>query len=113
MPPFTSHLVELKNLDLDGVLDPEALVWYATQVRAFQSEFTLRSLTVPEWLDNRARELTREIQRRNSDALQARLKELEAREAALMTTQEKRDAVRAEKEAILAAMGAGTAAPPK
>lgn len=106
MPPF-NYVTELKKLDLDGVLDPDQLVGYAAFARLWQGEYTQRNLPIPEWLDDKARELSREIARRNSDQLQARLKAIEAQQAALMTPAEKREALVKEKEAILAAMGAG------
>lgn len=98
-------LQELKKLDLDRLALDEALV-YAAFAKSLHAEYDARNIPAPEWLDDRIRQLNREITSRGRDALEMRLKEIRAQRSQLMTPTEKREALAAE-EAALAAQLAG------
>lgn len=96
-------LNDLRRVNLDGQNLDElmALDFFALGLRA---RFEARQAPVPEWLDARIRELSREITRRTADHLEKSLKDIEAQEAALMTQEQKRAKVAAEKARLLAQM---------
>lgn len=103
-------LNELKRIDLDGA-DLEQLVSMAAFARNLQAEYNHRNVPIPPWLDNKSRDLTREITRRSQDELQRQYSELLAQEASLMTPAEKRDLVAKKKAALEAQLGLTAAAP--
>jgi hypothetical protein len=92
-------LADLKRLDLDrnGV---EELVAFAAFAKMLHAEFQARNLPAPEWLDDKIRQLNREITSRGRDALEMRLKEIRAQRTQLMTPSEKREALAAEEAAL-------------
>jgi ATP-dependent Lon protease len=81
------------NLQQPGL---EELVFMAAMARAFHAEFDANSVDVPEWLDERTREIKREIRTRQADAIDKRKRELKSRLDALKTPTEKRAELQAE-----------------
>ena len=66
-------LQRLKTLDVDR-LDMEELVELSAVARILKTEFAEQDLDVPEWLGDKAKSLGREINARNQDAIERRLK---------------------------------------
>lgn len=99
-------LQELKRLDLDRLALDEMLAYMAF-AKGLHVEYGTRNIPAPEWLDDRIRQLNREIAARGRDALELRLKEIRAQKTQLMTPTEKREALAME-EAELTAKLAGT-----
>lgn len=75
-------LDRLKTLNIDAMSLEEAIELSAF-ARSLQSEFAQQQVTVPEWLDSRMKELSREIKTRNADALEKRLRELKGKREGL------------------------------
>lgn len=95
-------LEKLKGLDLQTPTLDE-LIYLSSQAKALRAEFDANNAEVPEWLDNRIRELKREIQSRLQDSVALRIKTLKAQRDALKTPQEKREAIEAELQKLEAA----------
>ena len=98
-------LEKLKNLDVDRP-DLEELIYLSAQARALRAEFEAESVEVPEWLDNSARALKREVRTRLANSVDKRVREIKSRLDALKTPSEKK----AELEAELATLTAGASA---
>lgn len=64
--------------------------------RSLKAEYEAQAIETPEWLDNRLRELRREIKVRTQDVLDKRLREAKARLETLKTPTERREALEAE-----------------
>lgn len=90
-----SLLSGLKDLDKDR-LDLEELVTFSNLARTLRIEYEALGVEVPEWLDNRTRELRREVKTRQADAIEKRIREAKSRLSALATPDEKRAALKAE-----------------
>ena len=82
----------------------DMLLLYA-QAKQLRAEYEAFALDEPEWLSDALRLLSREIRLQTEDRLALRLKELEQAERGLMTTGEKREALRKEREALEIRMG--------
>jgi hypothetical protein len=104
-------LSELKRVNLDGA-ELEQLMALSSFARNLKAEYAHRNVPTPSWLDDKDRELTREITRRNSDELQRRLNEIKAQQAALMTPAEKREKLAREQAELEKVLGITTAAAP-
>lgn len=98
-------LQDLKRLDVDRLQLDEALT-LAAFAKGLHQEYDARSIPAPEWLDDRIRQLSREIETRRRDALEMRLKEIRAQKTNLMTADEKRTALAAEEAELTAKLGA-------
>lgn len=94
-------LDQLINLDLRVIRIEEAiaLLSFANQLR---TTYDLVQVEVPEWLDNRIRELKRHVHALSEDTKAKRLKQLLAQRETLKTPDEKRRAVDAEIESLQA-----------
>jgi hypothetical protein len=97
-------LEELRGLDVERT-NLDEMVALSTFGRAMEDEYKRLTIPVPEWLEDRLSALDREIRLRRTDALQAKLKELEARKEALKTADQKRQDVDAEMAKVKAALG--------
>lgn len=82
-------LEKLRNLEVDRLNIEEAVV-LAAFGRNFKAEFAFQNCDVPEWLDARLRELSREISVRTQDALEAKLKKAKALRETLKPAEERR-----------------------
>lgn len=111
MPPMSAYN-ELKHINLDGQTDLDYLVYLAAVGRALHGEYSLRNLEAPKWLDDKNRDLTREINSKTVADKERRLNELMAQKAALMTQAEKRDLVNAQIRELEAGLGLTTAPAP-
>jgi hypothetical protein len=104
---------ELKTIDLDGQTDLDYLVYLAAVGRALHNEYGSRNLSTPKWLDDKNRDLTREINAKTAAEKMRQYNEVLAQEASLMTPAEKRELVRQRKEALERELGiAATPAAP-
>lgn len=99
-------LNELKNLNLVRMTTEEA-VSLAAFGRAMEAEFSHVGSEAPDWLTDNLKELRREIRNRTRDSLEARLNEAKSRLESLSTTEEKRDKLRREIEALSGKLSAG------
>jgi hypothetical protein len=88
-------LEQLKHLDLDRISLEEA-VELAVYAKLLHAEFEAQQVDVPAWLDDRSRELKREIRVRQQDAVEKRIRELKARREALLPAEEKRTKIEQE-----------------
>lgn len=82
-------LDQLKNQDLQRP-NLEELVFMSTIATAMHAEFERLAVDVPAWLDDRTREIKREIRSRAQDAIDRRVSEIKSRLDALKTPTEKR-----------------------
>jgi len=98
-------LQTLKGMDVQRP-DLEELVFMASIATSLHSEFERQNTDVPEWLDARRRELTREIRTRQQDAQDKRVREIRSRLDALKTPSEKRAELEAELAKITTHVGA-------
>lgn len=97
-------LKELRGLDIERT-DLDEMVALSAFGRDMKTEYDRLVIPVPEWLEDRLTELDRETRLRRTDALEKKLKELNAREDALKTADQKRTDVATEKAKVLAALG--------
>lgn len=89
----------LKNLDLDRT-SLDDMVEYSLIARQLHAEYEQLGVEIPQWLDDRTREIRREVKVRQQDVVDKRLREAKARLAALATPEEKRAKIREEIEAL-------------
>jgi hypothetical protein len=82
-------LQELKSFDANRASIDE-LMGYAAYGRLLRTEYEVREVEPPEWLGVQLTSLGNEIKAKNRDRLEARLRELNARQESLKTTSEKR-----------------------
>lgn len=94
-------LNELKRFNPETA-DLEELVSLLHFTKGLQIEFTSLGLAVPEWIDDKARQLTRQVRQKTEDQRALRLKEIAAEEARLETNAEKRARLQAEKDRLTA-----------
>lgn len=85
-------LEQLKRLNLENP-DVEELVELSLFARGLHTEFEQLGVEVPSWLDDRTRELRRQVKIRLEDQRAARLRELKARHESLATPAEKRQKI--------------------
>jgi hypothetical protein len=90
--------LQIERASMDQML---ALVVFGKGLRA---EFEARTLPTPEWLTDGLKTLNREIDRQRQDELERRKKQLTAEDAADRTSAERREARKKEMEAIEAAL---------
>jgi hypothetical protein len=97
-------LNELRRFDtsLGEVDDMVALAHFAKGLRG---EFEAQRLPVPEWLDEKIRQLSSAIAVKTADARALRLKEINAEEARLKTNAERKAELAEEKARLLAGTG--------
>jgi DNA repair exonuclease SbcCD ATPase subunit len=101
IPRIMLDLEQLKNLDLQRPT-LEELVYVSALATGLHAEYDKLSVDVPEWLDNRARELKREIRTRQQDSVDKRVSEIKSRLDALKTPTEKRAELQAELDKLTA-----------
>ena len=82
-------LDRLKNLDVQRP-DLEELVFLSAQAKILRAEFEVENVDVPEWLDNSARALKREVRTRLANSVDKRVREIKSRLDALKTPSEKK-----------------------
>ena len=92
-------LSQLKNFVADR-LDVDELIALAAFGRQLRNEYETHQLDEPDWLDAQLKTLRREIQVRNSDKLEARRREINARLESLKTPAQKKAELLKEKAAI-------------
>jgi hypothetical protein len=83
---------QLRAYDTDRGQPDDAIALLAF-ARLLRGEFEARQFAVPEWLDDRIRSLNRYLDSHRRDALELRLREARARQAALLTPDQKRQQV--------------------
>jgi hypothetical protein len=98
----TMFLDQIKNFNPDTVGIDE-LVAMKALAKLVKAEFDTIGENAPEWLENKSRLLTREINGRRADKLAARKRELEAELSRLETPAEKRSRLQKELDAVNAA----------
>jgi hypothetical protein len=86
---------QLRSVDIDRahIDDVIGLLSFGKLLR---SEYQGLNYATPEWLDDKIRLMTRYVEMHRRDALELRLKEARAQQAALMTPTEKREKLAAE-----------------
>lgn len=99
----------LRGLDAER-LDENEMIELRAGARGLVQEYQDQEYEVPEWLKDRAQLLDRELTARRSDSLRKRLKELDAQDASLRTSEEKRADIKSERARIAAALGQTTTA---
>lgn len=82
------NLETLKHLDVER-LDFDELIALSAFAKLLRAEYESAS-EVPEWLDDAGRSLKRDLQARQADATEKRLRELKARRETLKTPDQKR-----------------------
>lgn len=82
-------LEKLKNLDVERI-DLDEAVELSAIGRVVKDEYEKNGAEAPTWIDDRLREVRREIRARQADMIDKRLREAKARRASLKTTEEKR-----------------------
>ncbi len=85
-------LDELKRFDKDRISLDEAIELSAW-ARVVRVEFETMGAEVPDWFDQRSKELRREIHARQADQVDAQLTKLKSRRASLLTPDEKRRSI--------------------
>lgn len=103
-------LNDLKEVTTMGKTLDE-LIALSTQAQAMRTSYQSHNVEVPEWLEDANRVLNGEITNRNREALEARLRELNAAEAALKTPGERRADIAKEREKLEQALGRKSAEP--
>lgn len=88
-------LDKIRTLNLER-LDAEEAIELVAAGRAALTEYGRYSLPAPAWLTDGVNALDADIQRRRTDMLQARRKELLAKQAALKSREEQRADIEAE-----------------
>lgn len=83
-------LDQLKNLNIPSI-DLDEAVALSAFGRMLKAEYETLGAETPEWLDNRLRELRREVKVRQQDSIEKRLREARARMETLKTPTERRD----------------------
>jgi hypothetical protein len=99
-------LKELRGLDVERT-DLDEMVALSTFGLSMKVEYERLTIPVPEWLETRLGELDRTIRSQRREALEKKVKELEARKDALKTAEQKRQDVDAELAKVKAALGEG------
>lgn len=97
-------LEKLKALNLDR-MDVDEAIELVTFGRVAEKTYSDYQVPSPEWLKDSIAALDGEIKRRRRDMLEARLKEVKARQTALKSREEKKAELDAELERLNAALG--------
>ena len=92
-------LDRLRSFDIDR-MDLEEAIALSAFGRAMRAEYEALQADAPEWLDNRLRELRREIRTRQQDSLEKRIREAKARLQALKPAEQRRAELAAEIEKL-------------
>lgn len=92
-------LDRLRSFDIDR-MDLEEAIALSAFGRAMRAEYEVLQADAPEWLDNRLRELRREIRTRQQDSLEKRIREAKARLQALKPAEQRRAELAAEIEKL-------------
>lgn len=82
-------LNELKNLRVNQ-LDMDELMSLSTHAKGMKAEFERNQVEIPEWLDDTARQLQREITSKNADAIALRVRQIKQKISNLKTPAERR-----------------------
>lgn len=86
------NINSLKNLTLRNVTLEEAMAARA-ELKLLATSYEENKITIPDWIGEKIIEIEKEIKDQVRSERLATLKKLEARRAALMTTDEKRKAL--------------------
>lgn len=78
----------------------DELIELSAMARMYRAEYDLVGAEAPEWLDTAQRAILKEIKSRLGESLENRLREAKARRTALLTVDEKRNALDREIEAL-------------
>ncbi len=97
-------LRDLRGLDTERT-DLDEMVALSAFGTAMKAEYERTTIPSPDWLDDRLGDLNRAIRLLRQDALEKKLKELETRQEALKTADQKRTDVVAEMAKVKAALG--------
>lgn len=71
-------------------IDPEEIVALLAFAKGYKAEFDANAMPTPEWVDDKIRALKRELETRNADQKQRRLRELKSQRESLLSAAEKR-----------------------
>lgn len=102
-------------IQLQGEFDPDqfhgdtglaALVALHAQGKLLRAEYEALRIPVPEWLDDRIRTLSREVESKRTESVELRLRQIAARRAQLKTRDEERADLAREEEELRAQLAA-------
>jgi hypothetical protein len=97
-------LNQLKTFDADR-FDLDELVALSAEGKALKAEFVAQGVEVPEWLDSAVTTIATAIGLRDADSKRKKLRQVEARIAALKPASERRAEAEAEADKLRAALG--------
>lgn len=97
-------LQQLKGVQVDGLQLDEAVLLLAIAGKMDEA-YQQTVGEAPQWLTDARETLQKEVKSRSQDALEKRLKELEAQEDRLKSAQEKREDIAKERARIEAKLG--------
>lgn len=89
-------LNDFKTFNDSNRLDITQLVALAAYGRQLRDEYEHLNLEAPEWVDTQLKSIRREIQTRNAERVEARLKEAKARLDSLKTPTERKSEIKRE-----------------
>lgn len=92
-------LRQLKQF-VEDQADTETMIALSVFAKGMRAEYEARNISVPEWLDDRIRQIGRALEASTRDAKELRLKEIAAEETRLLTGAEKREKLKAEREKL-------------
>lgn len=94
-----SMLRDLKQF-VEDQSDLEVMIALSVFAKGLRAEYDAKNIPVPEWLDDRLRQIARAIDGQTRDAKELRLKEIAAEETRLLTSSEKRERLAAERSRL-------------
>lgn len=101
---YPTIIERLRGLDAEQLSEDE-MIELRAGATILEAQYVSSGYEVPEWLTERAVLLDRELAARRTDVLKKRLKQLDAQELTLETTEEKRGRLREERARLQAALG--------
>lgn len=96
---------QLKSVDIDRAQIDDVIALLAVG-KLLRTEYEARQYSVPEWIDDKIRMMSRYVEMHRRDALELRLKEARAQQATLLTPTEKREKLAADIAAMEAQLAA-------
>lgn len=97
-------LKELRGFQADKH-DIDELVLMKSTADSMLATYASIGVEAPEWLQDAAKAVDKEVRARNRDMLEKELKEVQLRRESLRTTEEKRQALDAKEARLKAALG--------
>lgn len=95
-------LAQLKSFDPSNDNSLEDMVFLLSSAIALGVTYEHLGMEVPEWVTEASQRLKKEIETRSRDALERELKEIEGREEALKSNEQKRNDLASKRERIKA-----------